>query len=1319
MLRLTTRPNATLFRLALAWLLGVACVGAALAAPVRSLRFEHIGLEQGLSQESVQSILQDRQGFMWFGTQAGLNRYDGYRMTVFKNDPADPDSIADNYISASFEDDQGRLWFGTKGGLIRYDRATRKFIRYASAGNAADGMNNRVVSAIVADGGGGLWLATGEGLKHFDPASARFATLRHDPGDATSLSDDRVNALVRDTDGSLWVATARGLDRLARGAQRFERFTIASGGDARRGDARRNQVLSLSLGANRTLWVGTGAGLEAWQLGAAQPARRQFGEADGIGAVRVQSLYHDAKGKLWAGTELDGLFLRDPASGAFVSYRHQPLDRHSLSDNRIAASFLDRSGTLWVGSWFGGVNRVDIASGGFNRLAHVPDDPASLSSNKIRALAADGHGTLWLGTTGGGVNKVDLEKGSVTRLRAGELVTALAVGVDRVWVGTPTGLSSMDKEGGHVTPLPLGGDANASYIQRLLIDRAGKLWILTRGGVARYDPASDTRVGWRHDPHNPHSLGENHGFAIVEDQRGIIWIGTDNGLERLDPATSRFTHYRYDPADAASLRHNRIYYLFESRAGQLWAGTAGGLHRVEPGADGKVYFRFYALNGAGAADPIGGIVEDDAGMLWVSSTAGLARLDPSNGQVKHYTARDGLIDGSYFVGAAARSGDGSLHFGGINGLTSFHPEAIRENPYPPAVMITDFLIFNRPLRAGQQLGDSTFKGAIEDAREITLSYRDSVLSLEFAALHFADPQRNRYLYQLEGFDQGWVSTDAGKRFATYTNLDPGRYVFRVRASNKDGVWNQAPTALAITITPPAWKTWWFRLALAALVAGVGYALLRLRVRALVRQKSLLERLVGSRTAELRLQKDSVERQKAEVEQAHRNIALLSDIGRKLTAKLDSESIMLMLYAHVNELMDASVFGIGLYRPERACIDYPFAMEGGKRYLPYSRSMDQPNQLAVWCITNEREVFINDLEKEYGNYIGDLLLTSSEENLGTLEDGSLPTTPRSLLYVPIAVNGRMLGVVSVHSYATNAYERIHLDMLRTLASYVGVAFDNADAYRQLQSTQAQLVAQEKLAALGSLVAGVAHELNTPIGNSLLMASTLQEKTSEIAGKFDGATIRRSDLKVFIDASQEASELIMRSLFNAADLLNSFKQVAVDQASAQRRRFDLEQAAHEIVATMMNQVRKAGHTLTLTVEPGIEMESYPGPFGQVMINLINNALLHAFEGRVGGAITVTAGLQGPERVLLVFVDDGVGIPVEHQARIFDPFFTTKMGQGGSGLGLNITYNIVTSLLEGGIRVESGAGRGTTFFIDLPLRVGAQANTHKEMHDHHHDH
>jgi signal transduction histidine kinase len=290
---------------------------------------------------------------------------------------------------------------------------------------------------------------------------------------------------------------------------------------------------------------------------------------------------------------------------------------------------------------------------------------------------------------------------------------------------------------------------------------------------------------------------------------------------------------------------------------------------------------------------------------------------------------------------------------------------------------------------------------------------------------------------------------------------------------------------------------------------------------------------------------------------------------------------------------------------------------------------------------------------------------------------------------------------VQSRARRAYQRVQLDMLSTLAAYVGVALDNADAYRQLKETQAQLAAREKLASLGSLVAGVAHELNTPIGNSPLMASTLQEKTDQLAARFAQANLKKSDLEGWIAAASESSALIQRSLHAAAELVNSFKQVSVDQASTQRRRFDLAQACQEIAATIMNQVRRGGHTLVLDVEPRIVMDSYPGPLGQVVINFVNNALLHAFDGP-GGTMVLAAAPSGPDRVRIEFRDDGRGIPAEHLSRIFDPFFTTRMGRGGTGLGLNIAYNIVTTLLGGTIRVESGAaGKGTVFILELPLR------------------
>ncbi|RZA34714.1 MAG: hypothetical protein EOP92_14210, partial [Lysobacteraceae bacterium] len=955
-------------RLALAALLLLwIWTGNATAAP-RSLRFERLSVEQGLAQQSVLTILQDRRGFMWFGTQAGLNRFDGYRVTVYRNDPDNPDSIPDNYVMASYEDEQGRLWFGTKGGLTRFDHASGKFVRYAapaaqpgsqparnaSAGNQYAG--NRAVLAIQPVRGGGLWLATGDGLQYLDPASGRLRSYRHDPADPRTLGDNRVNALALDGRGNLWIGTAAGLDRLAPGADVFEHYDVDGA------DPQRNTVLALSMGPRDTLWIGTAEGLEAWRLGEgtafAEPLRRRLGSKEDMGEPRVNALYHDGGGTLWVGTDMEGLKWLDPVTGRFLSYRNDPADQHSLSDNQVSAMLVDRTGTLWAGTQFGGVSRTDLASGGFARYGGND----GLGRAKVRAIAEDPDGRVWIGTTGDGLMRMSRPDGRTERIgvgdQPGEVVTALVHMRGRLWIGTPTGLAWRDAAGrfGHIS---LGASPGANWVQALHAGRSGTLWIVTRGGLAALTqgqaqgqaPVPDYVRTWRNDADDADSLGENYGFTALEDRHGIVWIGTETGLERYDPASNRFTHYRHDPGNPNGLRHSRIYYLMESASGELWVGTAGGLHRMQKTADAE-RFRYYPFTRAQQALPIGAMIEDAHGYIWASTTVGITRLDPASGATKSYTAKDGLIDGSYFVGAAARTRDGQFYFGGINGLSSFLPDAVRDNPYAPTVVLTDFLVLNRS-RAAPNFHEQT---------ELTLSHRDTVFALEFAALHYADPDGNRYAYQLEGFDQGWVDTDARRRYATYTNLDPGTYVFRVRASNKDGVWSTGPASLKITITPPYWKTWWFRtLALLALVLlfSAGY---RLRIRALVGQKLLLEREVGARTEELRRQKESAERrkleaeqQKEEVEQAHRNIALLSDIGRALTANLELEAIMCTLYEHVHALMDATLFAVVLRHPERGTLEYVYAVVDGERRDVFELAEDPQQHLAAWSIVRGREV----------------------------------------------------------------------------------------------------------------------------------------------------------------------------------------------------------------------------------------------------------------------------------------------------------------------------------------------------------------------------
>jgi signal transduction histidine kinase/putative methionine-R-sulfoxide reductase with GAF domain len=415
--------------------------------------------------------------------------------------------------------------------------------------------------------------------------------------------------------------------------------------------------------------------------------------------------------------------------------------------------------------------------------------------------------------------------------------------------------------------------------------------------------------------------------------------------------------------------------------------------------------------------------------------------------------------------------------------------------------------------------------------------------------------------------------------------------------------------------------------------------------------------------------------------------MLDQTGRDITANLDMEAVFEALYRHTGELLDAPFLSIYRTNASASALDRAFGRKYGKRLPPSHHALNSTTSYVARC-ARQRQA---------------LLVESDPEQLATHAKAT-GHDMKSLLFVPLIVNQRLLGVMSIlseHEQAYGARERL---IFHTLCAYGAIALDNAINYQQLQEMQAQLVAQEKLTALGSVVAAVAHELNTPIGNGLVMASALAEKTHALQRKMEGAGIRRSDLEEYMADSQQAATLIMRGLTNAANLVANFKQVAVDRTSAQRRRFDLQQTCHEVIATMMNQVKTAGHDLHFAVSPGIVMDSYPEPLGQVLINLISNALVHAFADDQHGKMHLSAQKTADERVRILFQDDGCGISEAHQKRIFDPFFTTKMGQGGNGLGLHISYNIITSLLSGQIRVESTPGHGACFILDFPCHAAS---------------
>jgi signal transduction histidine kinase len=405
--------------------------------------------------------------------------------------------------------------------------------------------------------------------------------------------------------------------------------------------------------------------------------------------------------------------------------------------------------------------------------------------------------------------------------------------------------------------------------------------------------------------------------------------------------------------------------------------------------------------------------------------------------------------------------------------------------------------------------------------------------------------------------------------------------------------------------------------------------------------------------------------------------------------LDAGGVYKVLDRYVHALLPTYAFAIVLQAPGGA-MEMAFGTEAGAPLAPFSIAPGDDTAWSPRCVAERREIVVDDLAQH-------------APAVDTCEHCA------SALFAPLLLGERVLGAMCVQARQRAAYGERERLIFRTLCAYGAIALDNAQAYRQLQEAQSQLAAQEKLAALGALMAGVAHELNTPIGNSLLIASTLEQKTLDLEHALNGPGLRRSELAAYIDDARKAAELVMRGLHNAADLVASFKQVAVDRTTEQRRRFLLHQVTREIVATMMNRIRASNHRIAVDVPEGIALDSYPGPFGQVITNFINNALLHAFEGREGGTMQLTA-TAGPDgKVTVVFADDGGGIARDHLSRIFDPFFTTKLGRGGSGLGLSISYNIVTGLLGGQISVASGTA-GTAFTLELPLVAPAPGAEHR---------
>jgi len=798
-------------------------------AQTPSIRFESLALEDGLSQNTVTAIVQDPAGFMWFGTQDGLNRYDGYQFVHIKHDPNDPATLRNNSIFALHLDPDGDVWVGTEGGgLSRWDASAETFRHYTHENGAPEGFGQQRVRVITRDRNGVLWIGTHDsGLFRLDETTTQWTQFQSDPQDVNSLSDNRVRAIHEDRTGRLWVGTLGGLNLYDRATGTFTRFQAELHNPASLSD---DQVRSIFEDSRRRLWIGTlGGGLNRFDRSTGTFEHYMYDENDptSLSENRVRTIIEDDENRLWVGTD-QGINLLQ-GDGTFARYGHDPQDSTSLRTDRVMSLFQDRTGMLWVGTQGAGLGRWHPLDWSFG---HYKGGVTGLSNNVVHAFADDGNGLLFVGTLGGGLNLLDRSTSTVRVLRndpedpfslSDDRITALLRDSEQgLWVGTLAGGLSRRIPGTDRFEHFRADDANpnslpSDVVMTIFEDRRGTIWVGTYGGgLSRFDAGNRHFVNYQNDAADPASLSGNQVSTIAEDPSGALWIGTlGDGLNFFDRGSNEFRRFRHDPARPSSLSSDEILSLHLDQSGILWIGTQGGglnrLERLEADAETTSFTRYSEYDGL-PNDVVYGILPDADGALWVSTIEGLARFSPVAEVFETFNVTDGLQADEFNLGAYYRSRSGELFFGGVNGFNAFFPDQIKRNTTVPALALTSFLKLNQP---------AVIENPLNQLEQVDLSYNDYVVSFEFAALDYRSPENNRYAYKLEGLDEDWIEL-GNRNQITFTNLAPGPYTLQVRGSNSDGVWNEAGISLPISVTAPPWQQWWayalYALALAIIVA---------------------------------------------------------------------------------------------------------------------------------------------------------------------------------------------------------------------------------------------------------------------------------------------------------------------------------------------------------------------------------------------------------------------------------------------------------------------------------------------------------------------
>ncbi|UII31416.1 ATP-binding protein [Fulvivirga ulvae] len=1293
-------------------------------AQINDIRFERLTIDNGLSQNTVMSITQDDQGFLWVATQDGLNRYDGYEFITYTNDLKNHNTLLHNYTTEVLNYGQNRLLVSTIVGLDLVDISSDDFT-HLRAGSGTQQLSANDVNCILVDSQGVLWAGTADGLNRIDSVGGEVVYFRHKNNDPSSLSSSVITALFEDHENNLWVGTEEGLNKYSRQKGKFQRYYHANTPNS----LSSNYITSIYEDRQKRLWIGTQNGLNIYNHKTNEFELFGSGSHDqNISDNRVTDIFQDSKGHIWVGTR-NGLNRLVEAGGKITvsQYKKDEGDLSSLSNNWITTLYEDRSNVLWVGTYFGGLNKFDLYASKFKTLEYKENDPNSLSSNIVRAITKDRDGNIWVGTNPG-LNYVDRKTGEVTRFFGdpgnsnsmnGNVVRRLCLDSDNIlWIGTSDGgLSWYNTVTGKFRRFEPDPDDpyafKATDVRMFYEDSDGTMWIGSNGkGLFRYERGTDRFINYRPDSLKNSISSLEVNYAIDEDHDGNLWIGTWNGLNMYNKTTNQWTNYYYDLNDPESLSDNYIKSVLVDHNNTVWVATAGrGLNKLVNREKG--IFEHYTVNEGLANNHTYGVLEDDDHYIWVSTNKGLSRLNPITGTFRNYDRNDGLQANEFNTGSFYRAPDGELFFGGINGLNYFRPEEVFDNETLPQVAITSIRLFNKAVELRDSSQGIYLGKHVHFMDKLQLAYHQNSIAFEFAALHFSNPSKNRYAYILEGFDKEWVYTQGSLRFASYTNVPPGEYTFKIKASNNDGIWKMEPATLTLIITPPYWQTWWFKLLSGALLVGLVIGVHRYRVYNIKEQKGRLEKLVEERTAEIDhksrqleeknkkliaaheqlqlkqeevvlindevlaqndeilAQNEELEMQRKQLEKSYKNIRIISEIGREISSMLDFEKIIVKVHEHVTNLMDATEFGIGIYDEESGKINFALCIFKGERMPGYETEVSG-NRFTSWAVRNKKPIWLGNARNEYQQY-----LPSIEEVKNKLL--------ASLMCIPLLVEDRVIGVLSVQSPNENDYSQYQFDLLSALATYIAIGLDNSNAYktleakvdertRDLNDAYSQLVTTNK--NFDEFAYRSAHDLRGPLARILGLCHLGQLEVKDKKGL--------EFLNFLEKVAFEMDHMLGRLLRTHQN-----KKTPVTKSL-----LDIEAILDQIIKSITKTEELHHIKFEYDIDAEISLRSDQFLFRILLENIILNAVQFQDPDQKNKWVKIgVARGQAPGQVVISVTDNGIGIPAQQRERVFDMFFVGSEASKGSGLGL-YESKLIADRLGGMVSIKQ-CNEGLTVF------------------------